>query len=324
MTINDIATMAGVSKATISRYLNGGYVSSEKRLLISKIIEKTHFEPNSWARTLRTKKTGIIGVIVPKISSESISRMVEGISEEIAKTGQKILLTNTSVNENEELVYLKTLVNYNVDGIILIGTVITAEHKKLIKECKIPVVILAQQVKSCACVYFDDYEAMKDLSQLLLKKAENVAYIGANKKYKAIGKNRYEGFVAASLENNQNLNIISKISDLSMDSAKKLCKEIFDKNNIDTFICANDNFAIGVMEYIKALGLRIPEDVQIAGVGDTKIGQLINPSLTTIHVPYKTAGMEAAKMLVSMMKGRSMTTMEIKINCEVMLRQSTR
>ena len=79
MNINEIAALAGVSRATVSRYLNNGYVSAEKREQIRKVIEETGYQPSAQAQMLRTKKTGFIGVIIPKINSDSISRMVQGI-----------------------------------------------------------------------------------------------------------------------------------------------------------------------------------------------------------------------------------------------------
>ena len=78
MNINEIAALAGVSRATVSRYLNNGYVSAEKREQIRKVIEETGYQPSAQAQMLRTKKTGFIGVIIPKINSDSISRMVQG------------------------------------------------------------------------------------------------------------------------------------------------------------------------------------------------------------------------------------------------------
>ena len=327
MTINDIASMAGVSKATVSRFLNGGYVSSEKRDLISKVIEETGFEPNSQARTLRTKKTGLIGVIIPKISSESISRMVEGISTEFYKTGYKLLLADTANDEMEELFYLKTLTKYSVDGIILLGTVISSAHKKVMKECKIPLVILAQQVSGQACVYFNDYEVMKDLTDLVDTTSKNIAYIGVNKKDKAAGLDRYNGFieVVEDKDINTESKITNKITDFLMESGKKACQEILKENtNIDTIVCATDNLAVGAMEYIKSIGKRIPEDIQIVGMGDSTIGNIISPKLTTVHFPYKTAGMEAAKMLVRLIQGKDISTMEMKINGNIISRESTR
>ena len=101
MNINEIAKLSGVSRATVSRYLNDGYVSEEKKEKIRKVIEETGYQPSSQAQMLRTKKTRLVGVILPKINSVTVSRMVAGISDVLAKNGYQLLLANTN-NSVEE------------------------------------------------------------------------------------------------------------------------------------------------------------------------------------------------------------------------------
>ena len=135
--INEIAKLAGVSRATVSRYLNDGYVSEEKRKIIAKVIEETGYTPSAQARVLRTKKTKLIGVIIPKIDSQAVSREVLGINETLSKSGYQIILADTFNDEHKELEYLKIFQNNQVDGIILIATVFTNQHKKLLKKLNI-------------------------------------------------------------------------------------------------------------------------------------------------------------------------------------------
>ena len=96
MTINTIAKMAGVSPATVSRYLNQGYVSEEKKERIRNVIEQTGYSPSPSAQMLRTGKNHLVGVIVPRINSEPVAEMVEGITRIMAQAGYQILLANTS------------------------------------------------------------------------------------------------------------------------------------------------------------------------------------------------------------------------------------
>ena len=147
MNINEIARLAGVSRATVSRYLNDGYVSEEKRERIKKVIEETGYQPSSQAQMLRTKKTRLVGVILPKINSDTVSRMVAGISDVLSRSGYQLLLANTNNDLEEELKYLKVFKDNHVDGILFIGTIFTAKHKKLLRECKVPLVILGQRLE---------------------------------------------------------------------------------------------------------------------------------------------------------------------------------
>src|SRR5699024_7098134 len=123
MNINEIARLAGVSRATVSRYLNQGYVSDEKKVRIRQVIEETGYRPLSSAQTLRTKKTNFVGVIIPKINSDSISRMVSGISKALSREGLQILLALTENQEEEELGLLTLFGENDVDGMILLGTI---------------------------------------------------------------------------------------------------------------------------------------------------------------------------------------------------------
>ena len=103
MTIKEIAQLAGVSSAAVSRYLNGGYVSAEKKEQIRKVIEETGYRPSAQARILRTKKACLVGVVVPKINSESISRVTAGIEQVLSRRGYQMLLASTDNDPAKEL-----------------------------------------------------------------------------------------------------------------------------------------------------------------------------------------------------------------------------
>lgn len=142
MTIKEIAKLAGVSSAAVSRYLNGGYVSDEKKEQIKKVIEETGYQPSAQARMLRTKKACLIGVVVPKINSESISRITAGIEKVLSERNYQMLLAGTDNTPVKEIEYMRLFENYPVDGIILVGTMITAEHRRFLKKSKVPVVVI--------------------------------------------------------------------------------------------------------------------------------------------------------------------------------------
>lgn len=122
MNINEIARLAGVSRATVSRYLNKGYVSEEKKEIIRKVIEETGYQPSAQAQTLRTKKTSLVGVILPKINSDTISREVAEISDVLTARGYQLILANTNNNLDEELKYL---------------SLFKRKHKQMLKDIRI-------------------------------------------------------------------------------------------------------------------------------------------------------------------------------------------
>ena len=127
--MKDVAELAGVSSAAVSRYLNGGYISTDKAERIKKAIELTGYVRSSQARALRTGSTKLIGVIVPKINSESVSRITAGIGQVLGHRGYQMLLANTDNAADRELEYLDLFQNHPVDGIVLVATMITDEHR---------------------------------------------------------------------------------------------------------------------------------------------------------------------------------------------------
>lgn len=326
MNIGDIARMAGVSKATVSRYMNNGYISEDKKKIISKIINETGYKPSSYAITLRTKKTGMVAVIIPKISSESVSRMVEGISSTLTKNNYKLLLANTFNDAKEEVNYIKALNEYKVDGIILLGTLITEDHLKCLKESKIPIVVLAQKVEDNPCIYYDDFEAARKITETMIKNSKKVAYIGVSNEDVAAGFLRYRGFLQACQNTGikkENIYFTNASFDIESgyQNARKVLSEV---NDIDSVFCSTDTIAFGFMKYAKEIKKSIPNDIQIVGIGNNPLCDVVSPKLTSVSYPYKQGGIEAARLLIKIMKGHKIENKEVMLECEVVERESIR
>ncbi len=324
MNINEIAKLAGVSRATVSRYLNEGYVSEEKRERIKAVIDQTGYQPSSQAQTLRTKKTRLVGVILPKINSDTVSRMVAGISDVLSKSGYQLLLANTNNDTAEELKYLNLFKDNQVDGILFIATIFTTRHKKLLKECRVPVVLLGQHLDGYSCVYHDDYHAAEQITELLLEKATVPGFIGVTDKDEAAGLMRRKGFEAAVRGKNLCCPPEQMAeAQFTIESGYEQMKELLERApKIDAVFCATDNIAIGAMRYLKEIGRTIPQEIQIAGIGDTPLAGLVEPALSTVHLYYKTAGAEAAAMLVERMETEGAISKEIKMGFEIKKKDS--
>lgn len=151
MNITEFAKIAGVSKAAVSRYFNGGYLSEEKRAQIAAAQQATGYRPSLQAQMLRARRTRQIGVILPKLSSDSCPRMVEGIASVLEEWGYQLLLVNTNNDAAREVQAMETLGQNTVDGFILIATLFTPEHKALLESLRLPVVVLGQQYPGCCC-----------------------------------------------------------------------------------------------------------------------------------------------------------------------------
>lgn len=327
MDITTVAKLAGVSRATVSRYLNDGYVSDEKRRAIARVIKETGYIPSRQAKILRTGKTNLIGVIIPKINSASVSRMVAGLSSVFNESQYQMLLANTDNRENKEIDYLRVFTEKDrVDGIILVGTILTPEHERALKNLRIPLIVLGQAFDGFSCVYHDDYHAVREITSHILNCGTKPAYIGVTELDIAAGQSRHMGFLDACAE--KNLEVPKKAqmeSDFSVDAAYLACERLLDVYpEVDTIVCASDSIAFGTITCLREFGRSVPEDVQVTGVGDSDLSKVITPSLTTIHHHYKTSGMEAAKMLIGAMDKEDTIVRDIRMGYELLLRNSTR
>lgn len=326
MNISEFAEYAGVSKSAVSRYFNNGYLSDDKRKKIEKAIEETGYSPSISAQAIKTRVTKLVGVIIPKLSSESCARITEGISQVLYEHGYQILLVNTANDYNKEIEYLDLFRQNRVDGVIFLATVFTDVHRSLLKKMHIPVVITGQEYKGFSCVCHDDFGAAYALTELMLHKgAVRPAYIGVTDDDKAAGEARHKGFMKALADNDISLDKHNSVTaEFNIDSGYSCAKKIFSgREHPDCIFCATDNIAAGAILYCRENGIKIPEDVMICGVGDSKIGAITAVPLTSARLHYKTAGIEAAQMLLNSIGRASNVPKIMKLDYEIVEREST-
>ena len=326
MDINQIAEMAGVSRATVSRYFNDGYVSQEKRERIARVVEATGYSPSKRAKTLRTGKTNVAGVIIPKINSASVGQMVAGITGVLNDAGYQVLLANTDNDAARELDFLQLFCERDpVDGIILIATVLTPQHVEAVKGSKVPVVLLDQTLSGSPCVYQNDHDAVRDVTALVLEHARHPAYIGVLEEDVSAGQMRRLGFLDACAQAGVEVgpNALA-VAEFTVDGGYSCAEEILDAcPEVDAMVCATDSIAYGALTCLREHGRNVPDEVQVTGVGDGEFSQIVVPSLTTVHHHYRTSGSEAATMLVGFMTGEDNVAREVKMGYEVVERAST-
>lgn len=325
MNIGEIAKLAGVSRAAVSRYFNHGYVSEEKREAIRKVVEETGYRPSMQAQMLRTKKTRMIGVIVPKIASASIGRVVEGILSVLNEKGYQMLLAVTQNDPKKELEYLSVFCDKQVDGVILVATVFTLEHKRMLKKATVPVVIVGQYLSGQCAVFHDDYHASYDLTKLLLEKGrKNLGYIGAIQQDRAVGEARYRGFCdAVSDAGLDNLKGHYVTAAFSVASGYEKAGELLEKySGLDGLVCATDTMAAGVMQYLREHGIRVPEQILVAGQGDSEMAKVTVPPLITVHYSYEKSGEIAVQMLMELLEKKEGVMKEVKLGYFIVDRDS--
>ena len=324
MNISDIAKLAGVSNAAVSRYLNNGYLSQAKREAIRQVIQDTGYRPSASAQTLRTRKTKTVGVILPRIDSFSIGSVVVGISSVLEQEGFQLLLADTHNDPARELAYLDMFDEQRVDGVVLIATVLTARHQAAVKKERVPVVLAGQRLAGVPCVYHDDYHAFYDMTRLILDKGcRRLGYIGALPQDRAVGQDRSRAYCDAVREAGLEEHIA--IADFTMASGREKARELLETwGTLDAIICATDTIAVGALQYLKSQNIRVPEQMLLTGHGAADISGVTTPSLTTIRYFYEQSGADAARLLLERMEAPDTPAKEIRLGYTIIENESTR
>lgn len=306
MTMKELAKMAGVSSAAVSRYLNGGPLSQEKRERIKAMIEQTGYQPDPAAQMLRTRSTDQIGLIIPKVNSHAASRVVAGAASVLAQEGYFALLASTDDDPEKEITYLNLFQSRSVAGIILMASVMTPRHEEVMRTSPVPIVVNGQKFRQVPCVYHDDHGAAYEIaSRMIARGRRKLGYIGVTEADVAVGLNRRRGVQAAMKDSGmdpEHLAIATSPS-FSIDGGRAAMERLLElRPGLDGVICATDQIAFGAMEVLKEKGFRLPEEISIAGMDDNWASRHVSPTLTTAHFYYKTSGETAARLLLDMIR----------------------
>lgn len=326
MTIKEVAELAEVSTAAVSRYFNGGSLSEEKRQRIREVVEQNSYTPNTVAKTMRTGRSGQVGVIVPRLQSHSMSRVLTGLMEMLEERGMGIILGYTFGNKENEVQFIESMQKSGMEGIVLMGTALTPRLRGVIADCDIPIVVTGQNFRNVACVYHDDENAMRDMTGRVLAKRKHVVYVGVDEDDPAAGKARKKGAQKAFREAGIDpADMPYILSGFDVEGGYVAGRELLKKYpKVDGVVCASDHIAHGVMRALKDAGKKIPKDVSVTGVGDSWADLITDPTLTTVALYYEECGRVAGQLLLSMLDDpeTSRAVDRIKLGYEIVERGS--
>ncbi|WP_281426477.1 LacI family DNA-binding transcriptional regulator [Paenibacillus sophorae] len=320
-TIIDIARAAGVAKSTVSRYLNGGSVSEETREKIERIIKQHNYVPNTFAQSLKAKKTSIIGTIVPRLDSFAVSQTLMGIDEELRERQYQLLISSANQDMNREIEEIYALARQKISGLLLLAAQITEQHLKAIRECRIPVVMIGQQHSLLHSVVHDDFHAGYMMGRHILNKGHRrIAYLGVTEQDIAVGVMRKEGFRKA-LDEYKDCEVRYYESSFRMNEAVAAAERLLEDWMPTIIVCATDNIALGVMKAAFLKQIPVPSGLSVTGFGGYDVTEIIHPALTTVKYHYKRAGKLAAENIISLVN-REPVEMVTVLNCEIVGRES--
>jgi LacI family transcriptional regulator len=200
VTIYDVARVAGVSMATVSRVVNGNpNVKPSTRKKVLKVIEELGYRPNAVARGLASKKTTTIGVVLPDISSAFFAELARGIDDIANMYHYNIILSSSDQNQDKEIQLINNLLEKQVDGLLFLGGHVTEEHQRVFATAQVPIVLVAtvDPKHALPSVRIDHESAAFDAVDFLLKKGHRRVGLLTNTIQSYAGRARYDGYVRA-------------------------------------------------------------------------------------------------------------------------------
>jgi LacI family transcriptional regulator len=332
VTIYDIARETGVSSATVSRSLKDHpSISGKVKKKIKEKAESMGYRANTFASNLRTKKTYTLGVIVPRLDSNFMSTTLAGIEKVANECGYNLIISQSFETQKKEVANTITLFNSRVDGLIvsLASDTTSMSHFTRFLDKKIPILFFDRVCDDLDCIniVIDNFKMGYEVTKHLLEQGcKKIMHITGNQN-RNVYLDRFRGYKSALEEFNLPFNAeMVKVTNLSIEDGINIAHQIIKSDNRpDGIFIANDACASGCMTTLKANGIRIPEDIAVAGFNNDPISQLVEPKLTTVNYPGLEMGEMVAKLIINHLNGSSnlSITNRIILRAELLIREST-
>ena len=322
--IRDVAALAGVSPATVSRVMNGtAKVDPKKHARVLQAIEETGFIPNEAARTLFRKSAKIIGLIVPSIRNPYFTELAAQVDALATANGFRPFLCNTGYDPEKEKAAIQMLVSMSADAIIVASC--SEQIRELVRNCPIPVVALDAMLRSAeveVCIYCDYYQggrmAMEHLLECGCKKV--VCIKGPQYRYSA--RSRYQGYQDVCRERGLQERTVE--CDYDFDRGLAMTEELLERfPDVDGIIACNDIVAISTYKILHSRNISVPEQIQLIGFDDVSFAALLSPELSTISQPIKAMAEKAVELIVNH-KLADLTEDKLVFPVELVARQTTK
>ena len=325
-TMKDVANEAGVASVTISRYLNSrNLVSPQSQSKIDAAIKKLNYVPHAAARTLASKRSRMIGAVMPSLDSNLFGRTLEVFQNHMSTAGYNMMLASNNYSLEKEAEHITQMVSHGMEALLLVGQTRDSHIYDLLHAKNIPYVLTWAVDEQHPCIGFDNKAAAVKVTDYLLQLGHTeFAMISGIIKNNDRASNRLLGVKAALAEQNIELaeeNVIERT--FGLEEGSEAFRLLMSQENKPTaIICGSEPFAYGAIFEAKQMGVSIPEEVSIVGFDDMWLASKIIPKITTVRTPQTQIGMLAAKYLISRLEGHSLP-FPAPLDVELVIRESS-
>ncbi len=313
VTIYDVANEAGVSMATVSRVVNRNKnVKPETSKKVQEVIERLNYRPNEIARGLASSRTTTIGVMIPNMTDFYYSTLALGIDDIASMYDYNVILENSRKDSESEASVLNSLLSKQVDGVIYMGLEFDDDIRQRFNQSHTPVVLAGSidPKNEFPSVNIDYRESTKKASLNLLSKHEKVALVLSNQSAPD-GRQRLEGYKEAFDEvvKNYDPSFVYEVED-DYAAAYQFAEELIE-SGIEAVVTSSDEVGVGIMNRAVELGKSIPDSFEIITSHNTKITEMVRPTLSSIVEPTYDVGAVSMRLLTKLMDEEEIEEKEV-------------
>ncbi len=327
MSIKDVAKAARVSHPTVSRALrNSRLVKPETAERIRRIAREMGYRPSAVARSLVTRRTETIGVVVTNISDPFVAGVVAGIEDVANQYGYSVFLANSNADPEREVKVVQSFHERRVDGIVVTASRVGALYVPMLAQMKVPIVLIDNQHPSefVHSVMINNIAASRQATQHLIDLGHRrIAYLGDQFGFQS-DTDRFSGYRQALQRADLPFlpELVTHGNGGSDGGSRAMQALLALKEKPTAVFCYNDMSALGAVRTIYDHGLRVPEDISLVGFDDLAIASYMFPRLTTIRQPKEQMGRMAMESLLKILDGTASRT-DIDVEGELIVRDSS-
>lgn len=327
-TIYDIARIAGVSTATVSKVFNKtGNISEKTRRRIMEICEELDYQPNVLASALTGKNTYSLGLLIPDMVNPFFAELARNVEDRAQELGFNLIICNTDNDMTKEVKYIQLLRQKSVDGIIVATGVRNDEILKELIDQHVPVALVAREmsVLSTSTVLVDDFAGGYNATSHLIELGHRHIAVIAESMSVSSSKERVRGYrhalQEAGLPFDENLVLTS---DFSIVAGRMTALSLLSREDRPSALFAcNDLLAIGAIQAAKELNIRVPDELSIVGFDNTILASITDPPMTTVAQPIRAMGHRVVDLIIGEINESLTVKQRIVLLPELIIRRST-
>ncbi|MEO1771411.1 LacI family DNA-binding transcriptional regulator [Candidatus Enterococcus ferrettii] len=324
VTINQVAEQAGVSKTTISRYLNGHYgnMSHETKERVAAVIKALNYRPNRQAQALKSKRSYLIGVVVADISNMYSSLLLKGIGEVLGEQGYQMIIMDAANSVEQEHDLLEKLMDQSVEAIILQPSSRDSRHYEFLKERNIPLLLVDRQTSPVLwpAVITDNVSAINKIMKVIIKENYQKIVVVSEPLHEATTREiRYETVKTLADEAGMETELLETTLEDKLD--QRIRRQIMQPKKTMLF-ASNGRVLMALLTFLVEEKIDIPKAVGVTGFDDWNLTALVGPGITSIEQQSQTIGQTAAEQILQLLQDEESVADEIIVPTKLCWRKS--